>query len=45
MGKKAENGSTVPDMSEVEQTRDYTLATLKGYTPSHERFSELVNAK
>jgi hypothetical protein len=29
MGKKAENGSTVPDMSEVEKTRDYTLAALK----------------
>jgi hypothetical protein len=45
MGKKAENGSTVPDMSKVEKTRDYTFAALKGYAPSDERFSELVNTK
>jgi len=45
MGKKAENGSTVPDMSEIEKTGDYTFAALKEYTPSDERFSELINTQ
>jgi hypothetical protein len=45
MGKKTENSSTVPDMSEVEKTRDDTLAALKRYAPSDERFSELVNTQ